>query len=83
LSEKAVKLTAGGVEGTLLLLGAVVNERATVLVNHATEELVSSLRSQRRVVVQVPDDFSTQQPKIVHMAANGFRGKRRGCQVFR
>ncbi len=45
LSEKAVKFAAGGVEGTLLLLRAVVKERATVFVNHATEELVSSLLS--------------------------------------
>jgi len=54
LSEKAVRLAAAGVEGTLLLLRAVVNERATVLVNHATQELVSSLLSQSRVGVRVP-----------------------------
>ena len=41
LSEKAVRLAAGGVEGTLLLLRAVANERAAVLVNHATEPAFS------------------------------------------
>src|SRR5450759_2346055 len=46
LSEEAVELAAGGVEGALLLLRAAMNKRATVLVDHVTEKPVSRLLSQ-------------------------------------
>jgi hypothetical protein len=39
LSEEAVELPARGVEGTLLVFPAVVNERAAVLVDHVAKEL--------------------------------------------
>jgi 3-oxoacyl-[acyl-carrier protein] reductase len=75
LSEEAVEFAAGGIEGTLLVFRTVMNERAAVLVDRIAEQPVRRPLSERRVEVQVPDDFSTQQPKIVHMAANGLRGK--------
>ena len=39
LSEEAVELAAGGVEGALLVFPAVVDQRAAVLVDYITDEL--------------------------------------------
>ena len=39
MSEKAVALPAGGVEGALLVFPAVVDERAAVLVDHIADKL--------------------------------------------
>jgi hypothetical protein len=75
-------IAAGGVEGALPLLRAVVNERATVFVDHITEKLVSSLLSQRTGVIEVSDDLPAHQPKVAHMPANGLRGKSRRRQVL-
>ena len=65
-----MEFAAGGIEGALLLLRAIVNERATVLVNRLAEKRLSSLLSERRVIVEVADDLSAQQPKIIHVTAN-------------
>jgi hypothetical protein len=46
-----VEFAAGGVEGTLFLLRAVMNERAAVLVDHTAEKAVHSHFSERKVVV--------------------------------
>ena len=42
LSEEAVEFAASRIEGTLLLVRAVVNERAAVLMDHVAEKSVSS-----------------------------------------
>jgi hypothetical protein len=75
LSEEAVEFTAGGVEGALRLLRAVVNQRAPVFVDGVPEQSVSRPLSESRVVVEVADDLSAQYPKIVHMPANGLGGE--------
>jgi hypothetical protein len=77
LSEEAVEFSAGGVEGALLLLRAVVNERATVLVDRAAEKALRIFLSERRVVVEVANDLSAQHPKIVHVVSNGLGGETR------
>ncbi len=41
LREEAVEFAAGGVEGTLLLLGAVMNQGTSVLVYGVTEKAAS------------------------------------------
>lgn len=69
-----MKFAAGGVEGPLGLLGAVVNGGATVFVDRAAQESVGGSFSQGRVVVQVPDDLPAQTPQIVHVLANGLGG---------
>jgi hypothetical protein len=51
LSEEAVEFAAGGVEGTLLLLRAVMNERTAVVSDPVAEESVHRRFSERRVVV--------------------------------
>ena len=42
LSEEAVEFAASGVEGSLFLFRAVVNERAAVLMDHVAEKSVSN-----------------------------------------
>ena len=75
LSEEAVELAAGRVERPLMLFRAVVNERATVLVDRVAEKPVSIPLSERRIVVEVADDLSAKHPEIVHVPANSLRGK--------
>jgi hypothetical protein len=65
LSEEAVKFAAGGVEGVLLVFPAVVDERATVLVDHIADKLLGGNLPQTRVFVHVANDLSTEQPHIV------------------
>ena len=71
-----MEFAAGGVEGALVFFRAVVNERATVVVDRVAEKLLSSLLSERGVVVEVADDLSAQQPEIVYVTAN-----RPGCKT--
>ena len=71
-----MEFAAGGVEGALVFFRAVVNERSAVVVNRVAEKLLSSLLSQRGVVVEIADDLSAQQPKIAHVTAN-----RPGCKT--
>jgi hypothetical protein len=49
LTEEAVESAAGGVEGTLFLLGAVMKEWAAVLVDHLAEKV---FRSHKRLAQQ-------------------------------
>ena len=77
-----MEFAAGGVARALLLLRAVVKERATFLVDGMAQESVSGPLSERRVVVEMADDLSAQRPEIVHVPANGLRGKTRCCQVL-
>jgi hypothetical protein len=77
LTEEAVEFAASGVERALLLFRAVVDQRATVLVDGVAKKSVSSHLSEIRVIVEVADDFSTQRPEVVHVPANGLRGKSR------
>ena len=70
-----MEFTAGGVEGALRLLRAVVNQRAPVFVDGVAKQSVSRPLSESRVVVEVADDLSVQYPKIVHMPANGLGGE--------
>ena len=71
-----MEFAAGGVEGALVFLRAVVDERTTVVGDRVAEKLLSSLLSQRGVVVEVADDLSAEQPKSVHMTSN-----RPGCET--
>src|SRR5271157_2618410 len=77
LVEEAVKFAAGRIEGALLRFRAVVDQWAAVGPNHIAQKALGSDLSPSRGVVQVADDFSTQQPEIVYVPANGLRGKTR------
>ena len=77
LSEESVEFAASGVEGALIFFRAVVNQRTTVVLDGVAEKFLGRLLSERRVVVEVADDLSSQQPKIVHVTANGLGRKTR------
>ena len=62
---------AGGVERALFVFPAVVDQRAAVLVDHIADELFRGYLSQRRVLVHITDDLSTEQPDIVDMVLDG------------
>ena len=73
-----MEFAAGRIEGALLLFRAVVDQWAAVGMKHIAKKSRHSELCQRRGVVQIADDFSTQHPEVVHVPANGFRGKTRG-----
>jgi len=77
LSEEVMEFAAGRIEGSLLLFRAVVNQRAAVLVDDLAQKPFCLDLSQGRVFMQVTDDLSAQQPEVVHVPANGLRGKTR------
>jgi hypothetical protein len=79
-----VKLAAGGIKGPLLLFCAdAVDQRAALVVDYIEEDLFNVLLSQRRVLVQIPDNLSAQHPKMIDVLLNGLRRQIRGPnQVF-
>jgi len=74
LSEEAVKLPAGGVEGALLVFPPVVDQRSAVLVDHIADELFRRDLSQGRVFVEVADDLSAENPEVVDVSLDGSLG---------
>jgi len=65
LIEEAVEFAAGRTEGALLCFRAVVDQWAAVGMNRLAKKSLRSDLSQRWRVVQVADNFSTQDPEIV------------------
>jgi hypothetical protein len=72
-----VEFAARRIEGVLLLFRAVVDQWSAVGMNRFAKKSLRSDFSQRRGVVHVADNFSTQYPEIVYVQANGLRGKTR------
>src|SRR5271156_3617818 len=72
LSEEAVELAAGGVEGALLVFRAVVDQRATIFMDNVADKLFRGYFSQARLFVHVADDLPAEQPHVVDMVLDGF-----------
>ena len=72
-----MEFAAGRIEGALLLFRSVVDQWAAFGMNRIAKKSLRSDLSQRRGVVQIADDFSTQHPEVVDVPANGLRGKTR------
>ena len=70
-----MELPARGVEGTLLVFPAVVDQRSAVLVDYIADEFFGGFLSQRRGFVHVADDLSAEQPHIIDMVLDGSFGK--------
>jgi hypothetical protein len=70
LREESMEFSAGRVEGLLPLLRAVVKQRSSVLVDAIYEQSLGIDSSQRRGLVQIPNDLSAEPPQIVHVPAN-------------
>ena len=62
MSEEAVEFAAGRVEGALLLLRAVIKQRAAILIDHIAQKTVGCNPSQGGVFIQVADNLSAQHP---------------------
>ena len=69
-----MELPAGSVEGSLLVFPAVVDQRSAVVVDHFADELFGGELSQGRIFVQVADDLSAENPKVVDVSLDGFLG---------
>ena len=74
LNEETVEPAAGGVEGSLLVFRGVVDQRSAVLVDGIADELFGGDLSQGRVLVQVADDLSAENPEVIDVPLNGFPG---------
>src|ERR1035438_685088 len=72
LNEETVEPAAGGVEGSLLVFRGVVDQRSAVLVDGIADELFGGDLSQGRVLVQVADDLSAENPEVIDVPLNGF-----------
>jgi len=71
LSEEAVELAAGGVEGALLVFPSVVDQRPAVLIDHVVNKLFRGALSQPRLFVHIADDLSAEKPHIVDVVLDG------------
>jgi hypothetical protein len=70
-----MEFAAGRIEGVLVLFRAVVDQWAAVGMNRLAKKSLRSNLSQRRCVVQVADNFSSQYPEIVYVSTNDLRRK--------
>ena len=82
--KKLAELAAGGIKGTLLrFVEAALYEWPTlVVINGLKQELWDRTPAQGWRLVKVCNDASTQQPKIVDVAANGLGGEIGRRQMF-
>jgi hypothetical protein len=64
LSKETVELTAGGIKRALFIFPSVVDQRAAVLADHLTDKLLYGDLSQGRILIEIADDLSTENPSI-------------------
>ena len=70
--QEPVEASAGGIKGTLLLLGGTVrDERSPFFVDHGQQQLGDRAFAQRGVFMQVSDDFAAESPQIIAVHAQG------------
>ena len=74
LSKESVELSAGGVEGALLFLAAMMNQWASVGADGFRENAFNRLVPEGRRFMQVTNDLAAQGPKVVHVIADRFAG---------
>jgi hypothetical protein len=72
VSKEPVESAAGRVEKALLLLRAVMHQRAAVSIHRILQKPVHRQLSQRRIFVEVTDDLPAQHPEVVDVFLNGF-----------
>ena len=58
-----------------------MDQRATVYMDPLSEDTLDTDFSQRSGAVQISDDLSAEQPKVVYVLANGLAGKAGGSQM--
>ena len=67
-----MELSAGGVEGALLIFGGAVADRAAFTVENRKHDLIHRPFFQPRGVVEVADQLAAKQPQVVAMLTQGF-----------
>jgi len=68
-----MELSAGGVEGTLLIFGgAMGDQRAAVTVESRAHDLIHRPFSHPRGVMEGVDQLAAKQPQVVAMLTQGF-----------
>jgi hypothetical protein len=82
LLEETAQLAASGLKGTLLLFRIAVIQQWSSLLQNIEEESFGRHLSQGRSFVQVANDFSSQHPEVVNVAADGLAGKVQPDEVF-
>jgi hypothetical protein len=65
----------------LLIFAAVVQEWSAEF-DHLEKDLVHGPPSQRRIVVEIPDELAAQYPHVVDVFLDRLRRQIRLCQVF-
>ena len=70
-----MELPARGVEGTLFVFPAVVDQRSAILVDYIADEFFGGYLSQRRGLVHVADDLSAEKPPMVDVVLDGSFGQ--------
>lgn len=70
--KKAIELSASGIEGALLLLGAVADQWSALIINSCKHKLIDRLPAKTRRLMQTADEFAAQEPQIVAMPVQGF-----------
>ena len=67
-----MEFSAGRVEGALLVFGCTGDERSVFVIEGCEQDLVNRPLSEPRGLMQVRDDFATQEPQVVAMLTQGF-----------
>src|SRR5882757_8362730 len=79
--EEPAEFPASGIEGSLLIFAAIIEERAAVF-DHFEKVLFDRSLSQGLVVVQVADELPAQCPHIVDVHLDRLRRQIRRRQIF-
>jgi len=67
-----MEFSAGRVEGALLVFGGAGHERPVFVIKNCEQDLPDRALSEPRGLMQVRDDFATQEPQVVAMLTQGF-----------
>ena len=67
-----MEFSAGRVEGALLVFGRMGDKRSVFVIEGCEQNLVDRPLSEPRGLMQVRDDFATQEPQVVAMLTQGF-----------
>lgn len=69
--EEAVEIPTGGVERSLIVFTAVIQQRPAIL-NHPAENRIHGLLPQRRIVMEFADELAAKCPHVVDVFLDRF-----------
>jgi len=77
-----MQFTASRIHGKLLFFRGIVYCRASVFMDSVAQQLIGRPLPERRIVVQVTDDFPTQTPQVIYVPTDRLRRKAGGGQML-